>query len=169
MKFDFTEFQIKLNEEILRIYLGLNKIEKIDYFALYTDTGGMSLVAAANTQQYLNEKIKNDPDESCYYTWVPDEWKYNYIESEVLDKLSNLLAHYVLEEPKKNFDEYFQNLTKVCIESLKSLRAKDVVYKDLILLFTVSDYDNPLKKLEWIKELNSYDVVCEYMKCIDEL
>jgi len=170
MKFDFKDFQKILNKEIIRIYLELEKIEKIDYFAIYTDTGAMSLVVSANTKNYLKELIKNEPDESCYYTWVADEWKYNYIESETLDKLSSLLAEYVLEESTRNFDEYFQNLIKVCMKSLKSLRLKNnATSEDLILLFTVSDYDSSNKKLEWIKELNNSATVNKYMYCADEL
>lgn len=167
MGFDFDYLEKRLEQEISNIYLSLIKYEDISSFALYTDAGGMTLCVAANTNEYL-EKLQEEPDEVCYYTWVPDEWKHNYIDSKVLDELSNLLSLYVLNN-NKNFNLYLKRFIEICIKSLESLKIKHHSnLEKTMLLFTISDYDGSLEKLEWVKRLNNTNIVKEYEKCVYE-
>ena len=170
MSLDFSYLEKKLEQEINNIYLSFSKDEDINSFSLYTDSGGMTLCIAINTNEYLQKNLNEEPDEVCYYTWVPDEWKYNYVESNVLDELSSMLSSYILSNRNKDFDNYLKKLIQVCINSLNAMKKKNHnKLEKTVLLFTISDYDSPLEKLEWIQKLNNNYIVKEYEKCMDEL
>jgi len=119
MNFNFKAFQEELSKEILDVYtIYENNISAI---SIYTDTGAMSVSIAINTNEHLEERIKEDPDDKCYYKWSTDEWKIDYIESNVLNKLSKSLSNYVLAEEENQFDLFQQKLHTACLNSLLNL------------------------------------------------
>lgn len=169
MKYDFINFQDKLQKEVLSIYKKLSVAEEIHSLALYTDTGAMTVCMSVNTTHFLAENIKDDPDDSCYYTWVPDAWKYDYIDSNTLDELSSSLSDYVLNN-EFEFEVFVDTLISCCIDVLHYLEKYDSSIEDKIIrLFTISDYDDSNEKLKWIKELNQDKIADEYEKCLSEL
>ena len=109
MDFNFKSFQELLSKELSDVYK--NYKHNINAISVYTDTGAMTVCIAINTQEHLEQRQEEDPNDKCYYEWTPDEWKHDYVESDVLNKLSKMLYDTVLELEDNHFDLFQKQLT----------------------------------------------------------
>ncbi|OCA67940.1 hypothetical protein BBI01_20860 [Chryseobacterium artocarpi] len=142
--------------------------EGIYSFALYSDEGAMTVCPSSNTQEMLKEV---DEDDTMYYKYEPAEWTY---EMEGADKEFNDICTGLRTELEKNDedDEWFQGfqtqLYATCIEVLEKLKNenffKNIIGKDIFLIFTVSDYEFEKQDLKnIIIRLNDNEYKSEYL------
>lgn len=133
-------------------------------FALYSDEGVLTMAAAANTVSHLTKMKATDPDNEDYYKWSPAEWENegNLAQSE-FNELSTILRDTVLQ---KNYTGSFPRLKETVFEMavsvLEELKAENWFTKDIILVFTLTDYDNPKQESSWIKRLNDSSTAEEF-------
>lgn len=146
--------------------------EGIYGFALYSDEGAMTVCPSTNTLEMINGV---DREDVTYYKYEPAEWKF---EMKGADKEFNYICTFLREELEKNDedDEWFQNfqaqLYSTCIDVLEKLKNekffKDIIGKDIFLIFTVSDYEFEKQDLkDIIIRLNDNEYKSEYLEWMD--
>lgn len=161
-EFNFAQFKSKLKKSIEKAFLQLKqKHNDICAFGLYSDESAMSISISYNTKNHLKEMWDKDPDEKVYYRWSPGEW---FSESYVTDEFEELnkelyLSHLAEEKfsTEEEFLEFRENLFNAAVEVLLELKNEglfDEFDEEFILLFSVSEYENIEKEIEWVKQLN---------------
>ena len=172
--FDYELFKEKLKEVSKQIYLKYEKQNGDDIcgFALYSDDSAMSISISMNTYTYLNEQIKEDPSYECDFRFSPEEWKYDAIESEDIDRLSKLLesAHLRISRSKlaTHKDRIF-NIATTVLEELKQENLFKALKDDFVLLFSMSEFSDTALLLSSFKQLNSGEMAVRYEQWLEEL
>ena len=148
--------------------------DEIYGFALYSDGDAMTVCPSTNTLKHLTTVDQND---LIYHKFEPAAWKYEAegADNEFDDICTQLRAELDENEFLEN-DEYneewclkFQSeLYETCISVLEKLKNenffKNIVGKDIFLIFTVSDYEFEAKDLKKIVErLNENEYKTEYL------
>lgn len=141
-------------------------------YALYTDSGAMTVVPAANSLQGLQSKLDDDNDQSLtsYYQWASSEWKYEAWKSEEFAHISKALR----ESPERvRFDVFKENLIKAMVLALKKMDndgffGEGAKRKKITLFITISDDDSA----EWVenesaKALNPPDTADLFLNRFD--
>ncbi|MDJ1497728.1 DUF4303 domain-containing protein [Cytophagaceae bacterium DM2B3-1] len=155
--FDFNLFRQQVKEatqnaliEATRQYTG-----EVCAFALYSDEGVLTLSPAVNTLSYLQKQQAEDPDNTEYYQWSPAEWKNEgNLATEDFNQLSALLRNTVLGKTyTESFPRFRENVFETVLSVLEEMR-KENWFQNMILVFTLTDYDNPRQESNWIKRLN---------------
>lgn len=162
-----------------RALLAAHPDEHFYAFALYTDSGAMTVVPAANTEEGLKrvrEQMEiGDDEDAPEFTWATGEWAYEAAESDSFDPLCKKLADNVLgpKFDEAKFAAYFKELQRDMIEALRLLDEEGLFGKgeerDKITLFvTISDDDEavPLEN-ESAKVLNPATVFDRFIKRYD--
>jgi hypothetical protein len=148
--------------------------DEIYGFALYSDEGAMTVCPSTNTIKPLTTV---DQEDLVYFKFEPAEWKY---EMKGADEEFNEISKQLRYELEKN--EYLENdkyneewflkfqseLYETCIIVLEKLKNENffrqIVGKDIFLLFTVSEYEFETKDLKkTIERLNDNEYKTEYL------
>lgn len=173
---NFTELKIKIEEASKQAFLEMYEKhgkEEIYAFALYSDEGAMTVCPSTNTIDFLNTKEKEE--DFPYYKFEPAEWKYEMQgANKLFNKISKLCWNEVskIEENEETFDEEFEKfqsqLYETCIEVLAKLKSenffKQIIGKDIFLIFTVSEYELSNKNLKsMLNKLNDNHYKDEYI------
>lgn len=154
-----------------------NGADEIYGFALYSDEEAMTVCPSTNTIKHLTTV---DQDDLVYHKFEPAEWKYEGIGADKeIEEICTQLRTELDENEYVDNDEYneewflkFQSqLYETCIGVLEKLKNesffKQIVGKDIFLIFTVSGYEFKVKDLKNIIErLNENDYKTEYLNWI---
>lgn len=135
--------------------------EGICAFALYSDGGAWTVCPATNTTEHLEEEIKNDSEDEYYYLYETAAWKYECVGADKLfDEICKFCGDTVcaMKKNEKTYEKEFSTFQKLlfdtCVEVLEKLKSenffKQIVGKEILLLFTVSDHDFSTKDFERI-------------------
>ena len=170
---DFIELKKNIKDATKQAFLEMYEKhgdEGIYAFALYSDEGAMTVCPSTNTLDYL--ATKKDDEDFKYYKFEPAEWKY---EMQGANRLFNEISKLCWNEVEKNEDnddafETFQNqLYQTSIEVLSELKSENffrqIVGKDIFLIFTVTEYEFSKKELKSIiNVLNDNEYNKEYLE-----
>lgn len=173
MNFDFKKLEIEIEEATRKAFQEMvvnYNHEDIYAFALYSDEGAMTVCPSTNTEDFLAKKDKID---FTYYKFEPAEWHYEGKGAKVeFSKISNQLYHVTEVEMENEDDEVFeafqQELYQTCINVLLKLKQenffRNLIGKDIFLMFSVTDYEYDRDKLkEMIVLLNDNAYQQEYL------
>lgn len=160
-KSDFEQFKSKLKQSTEKVFFQLKgKHKNICAFSLYSDESAMSISISYNTKNHLQEMQDEDPDEKIYYRWSPGEWfRESYVTDE-FEELNEELEPRTEERfsTEKGFSEFRDKVFNTAVEVLSELKDEGLFNEfdeDFVLLFSVSEYENIEKEIEWVKQLNS--------------
>ncbi|WP_420212403.1 DUF4303 domain-containing protein [Burkholderia aenigmatica] len=141
-----------------RALLAAHPDEHFYAFALYTDSGAMTVVPAANSEEGLKrvrERMEVGDDEKApEFTWATGEWAYESAEADSFNPLCERLAETVLgpEIPEAKFGEFFRDLQRDMIEALRMLDQEGLfgtgAAREKITLFVTISDDNGAEALE---------------------
>lgn len=177
---NFNELEQKIEIATKKAFIEIfneHKNEEIYSFALYSDGGAMTVCPSANTIDFLKNLNEEEKEELTYYKFEPAEWKYEM--SGAVEEFDDICKELRTELEKNDYEnEYevedtfvvFRNrLFKLCIKVLKKLKQegffKNIVGKEIFLIFTVSDFEFDNDELEnIIIELNDNNYKEEYLK-----
>ncbi|MFP3833415.1 DUF4303 domain-containing protein [Chryseobacterium sp. SIMBA_028] len=173
MDFDILKQQIETaaKNAFLEMYEKYGA-ENIYSFALYSDEGAMTVCPSSNTLETLQNI---DEDDAPYYKYEPAEWTY---EMKGADDEFNTICTQLREELDRNeeneewFNEFQVKLYSTCIEVLEKLKNenffKNIIGKDIFLIFTVSDYEFEKQDLkDIISRLNDNEYKGEYLEWME--
>ena len=178
---DFVELKSKIEIATRQAFLEMFEKHGKDHiygFALYSDDSAMTVCPSTNTVKHLE---KQDKDDFLYYKYEPAEWKYEMKGADKLfDEISELCYNEVsiLEEDdeiyERDFEKYQNQLYEICIEVLEKLKSekffKQIVGEDILLLFTVTEYEFEKEKYqEIITRLNDNEYKNEYLDWLETL
>ena len=137
-------------------------------FALYSDESAMTVLPSANTKSHLQKMQAEDSDDPLYYKFSTAEWEFEYIGAEYFDDICEYLRN---EHESIDGDaefELFQNeVFEICVEVLSKLKHERFFTSEL-LVFSVSDYRDTPREVNWIKKLNSKNDALEFKKWLSE-
>ncbi|RQU04049.1 DUF4303 domain-containing protein [Burkholderia cepacia] len=141
-----------------RALLAAHPGEHFYAFALYTDSGAMTVVSAANSEEGLmriREQMEvGDDEDAPEFTWATGEWAYEAAESDSFNPLCKKLADTVLGPnfPEANFGQFFKSLQSDMIEALRLLDQEGLfgtgAEREKITLFVTISDDNGAEELE---------------------
>jgi hypothetical protein len=178
MAFDFETLGEKIEIAARLAFITIcqrHGAEGIYGFALYSDDGAMTVCAAANALEHLENA---DLDDASYYKFEPAEWKY---EGSGFDEADELFADictsvrtrvFAMEEEHEDDDSEFtvfrSQLFETCIGVLKKLTAegffREVAGRDVFVVFTATEYEFPKAEMRKIAAaLNSNPFKDEYL------
>ncbi len=174
--FNFEALREAIVEAAKEAYLELTQAhpkETFVGFALYTDDGAMTVCAAMNTQAFLAEKKREEPDDSLLYKYETAEWPYEGVGAD--EKFGMICDHvrehvFSLEDDETAYDKFKDALIETCVKALEDLRRNFFadMGEDFLLLFNISDGDEPKKvQIKRIARLNSMRVADEFKSWSD--
>jgi hypothetical protein len=135
-------------------------------FALYTDDGAMTVCPAFCTQSFLREMQADNPDEYLYYKYSSNEWPFEGIGAdEQFERICSTVRDHVftLEEDSTAFAKFKTVLIETCTQALHSLRNDTFTDPAFLLLFTISDGDEPKKtQQQRVAGLNNISLATEF-------
>ncbi|MBA9898855.1 DUF4303 domain-containing protein [Burkholderia cepacia] len=141
-----------------RALIAAHPYEHFYAFALYTDSGAMTVVPAANSDEGLKrirERMEVADDEKApEFTWATAEWAYESAEADSFNPLCKKLADTVLGStiPETRFDAFFKALQRDMIEALRQLDQEGLfgtgAEREKITLFVTISDDNGAEELE---------------------
>ncbi|WP_378173991.1 DUF4303 domain-containing protein [Aquimarina sp. SS2-1] len=128
-------------------------------FALVSDDGAMTVVPYTNTSTHLQKMQKEDPVYKEVYEFEPAEWYTSDGANDEVNAICKTLNKEVLRE-NVNFEAFKKQLFETCVEVLEELQhdnfLKDNLQKDILVLFSISDTDEPEENLiKWSKRTNT--------------
>jgi hypothetical protein len=162
--------------ETYRALLAKHPGEHFYAFALYTDSGAMTVVPAANTEEGLQRVRKQmavgDEERAPEFRWATGEWVYEAAEAGPFHPLCKRLAGAVLgsDSPATEFGHFFHELQRDMIEALRLLDQEGLfgvgAERERITLFVTISDDNGAEELENIsaKLLNPPAVFDRFIK-----
>jgi len=173
---DFKGLQLKIEEATKKAFIEMydkHKDEEIYSFSLYSDGGAMTVCPSTNTMDFLNNLSEEEKQELAYYKFEPAEWKYEMIGAdEAFDEIYKTLQTEREKgdfENEKTFLAFRTQLYKTCCDVLEKLKTEDffknVIGKDIFLIFSVSDHEFEYMEIEkMIKKLNNSEYAKEYLQ-----
>lgn len=127
--------------------------ERFYAFALYTDSGAMTVVPSANSEEGLaRSRQQSDPGDDrtapAWLRWGTAEWAYEAAEAQAFNPLCKRLAGAVMSPavPEAEFGAFFKALQRDMIEALRLLDREGLFgageAREAITLFvSISDDD----------------------------
>lgn len=175
---NFETLERKIENATKKAFLEIfskHKEEGVYGFALYSDSGAMTVCPSTNTIDFLENLDEEEKEELTYYKFEPAEWKYEMVGAD--EAFDDVCTELSTELEKKDYEDEetfltFRNrLFKLCINVLKKLKEenffKNTVGKDVFLTFSVSDFEFDKEELEnMIVELNENGFREEYLQWI---
>jgi len=165
---DYDLLKINLKKIVSKIFSDYIKefgTKDIGGFALYSAEDGMSV--SINTLNYLENSIKNDPENELDYKFNVEKWNKK-IENKDIDDYNIVLQGYYIEMNKRRPLEqrlkHTENIYKLSVEALYELKEEDCfknMNNEFILLVAASRTDEKLI-LEYNKKYNSKNAGDEY-------
>ncbi|MGX9457028.1 DUF4303 domain-containing protein [Photobacterium damselae subsp. damselae] len=136
-------------------------------FALTIDSDFSIISPAFDLEENYIDNYNNDPSDHIYYRWSPGEWSYELYKSSIFNEVNFLLS-----ELNKNYDDssIFKNDIIDCISNVyNKLRINNVVSKNTILSFTITDTDEYEYELKVIYSGNRKKDYEQFHKWVLEL
>lgn len=179
---DFETLKQQIEEAAKKAFLEMYEkhgAENIYSFALYSDEGAMTVCPSSNTIETLQNV---EQDDAVYYKYEPSEWTYemqgaNEDFNDICTNLRTELEKYEIQyRDEEEYDQWFQEfqskLYATCIEVLEKLNNenffKNIIRKDIFLIFTVSDYEFEKQDLKnIIIRLNDNEYKSEYLEWME--
>ncbi|WP_174915967.1 DUF4303 domain-containing protein [Burkholderia lata] len=131
-------------------------------FALYTDNSAMSVVAAGNSEQALEEVLKNaderSPEQDAYYRWASSEWLYEAFHGSEFKGVSKTVRE---SADRSNFRKFKVDVHAAMIEALRTVDVDGLFgtgldREKIIVFVTITDDDNAEQfENDSAKQLNS--------------
>lgn len=115
-------------------------------FALYTDSGAMTVCPSMAPASYFARIPQDEPDDVDYYRFSPAEWP---LECEgaasAFDAICSQLRGQLEQLPDGGFGAFKARLIETCVQSLEVLRREmhGETGDEFLWLVTVSDEDEP--------------------------
>ncbi|MDH7447643.1 DUF4303 domain-containing protein [Aquimarina sp. 2201CG14-23] len=157
---DFNALKQQIKKVTKRAFLeNVAKYGKeICAFALVSDDGAMTVVPYTNTIAHLQKMQKDDPDYKEVYEFEPAEWYTSDGANDEIDAICSVLNKEVLRD-NINFEVFKNQLFETCVQVLEELQKEnffmDNVEKDILVLFSISDTNEPEENLiKWAKRTN---------------
>ncbi|KML47440.1 hypothetical protein VL15_32185 [Burkholderia cepacia] len=179
---DFSDFQREIADAARATFKALRALhpdEQFYAFALYTDSGAMTVVPAANSVEGLSriraQQAIADDDRDPWYTWGFSEWAYAAAEASPFNAICGKLADAVLSPrfARSRFAEFSRQLHADMIEALRLLD-RDGLFgtgeaRAAITLFVSISDDDAAEALEneSAKALNPPAVVETFLRRYD--
>jgi hypothetical protein len=156
--------------------------EGICAFSLDSDEGAWTVGPATDTTKHLEERLAEDEYDDLWLKYGTPEWEYEgdgadelfgeiceLCRNEVQEMCKGKIVYHLKGEDKENFEKFQRQLFETCIEVLEKLKSenffKQIVGKDILLLFSVSEYDFSKKEYaEIVARLNDNEIRNE---CLD--
>jgi hypothetical protein len=176
MAFDFEALACKIEIATRKAFIHIQRQHPEDdiyAFALYSDDGAMTVCAAANSVEHLENA---DLDQHRYYKFEPAEWKYegsgfgeaDSLLGEICTIVRNRITDIDDDDGGIQFEEFQSRLYETCIEVLKKLHGegffKQICGNDVFVTFSVTEYEFERAKIrEIISALNDNDYRDEYL------
>lgn len=174
---EFETLSEKISEAARKAFLDLRSShadEEFYAYALYTDSGVMTVLASANSVQSLEKITEEEEDRSpetlAYYKWATSEWAYEGWRSVEFKEISANLRNSPDRGP---FDKFRKNVFQSMIKALKTLDEEGffgtgAAREKLVLFVTVTD-DNEAEAMEnaSAKILNSPSLYEKFSKRYD--
>ena len=157
----FPDFAREIRDaarETYRALLAKHPDERFYAFALYTDSGAMTVVPAANSEEGLQRVRKQmgigDDERAPEFTWSTGEWVYESAEADAFNPLCKRLAETVLSPSFRaaEFGRFFNELQGDMIEALRRLDQEGFfgvgAERERITLFVTISDDDGAEELE---------------------
>jgi hypothetical protein len=181
---DFVELKRKIEiatRQVISDMFEKHGKDEICAFALCSDGGAWTVVPSTNTKKHIDkQRAANEVDDLLYYKYETAEWEYECegeSADELFDEICELCRNEVPLPPweldseiaKRDFENFQNQLFETCIEVLEKLKSenffKQIVGKDILLLFTASDHDFSKKEYrEIVTRLNDGEILND---CLD--
>lgn len=155
---DFVQDIRDAARETYRALLAKHPGEHFYAFALYTDSGAMTVVPAANSAEGLQRVRRKmgvrDEESAPEFTWATGEWVYESAEARMFTPLCKRLADAVLSVrfPESTFGRFFDELQRDMIEALRMLDQEGLfgvgAERERITLFVTISDDDRAEELE---------------------
>ncbi len=136
--------------------------EDICGFAFHTDEEAMTITTMVNTRLHLQEMIKEDPEETNYYRFTPDEWAQDL---ELAPLFSNYLYQLNQSTPEEAYEQYTKDTFHLFINILRELKEEGLfstMKEDFLLLLNITDFWDFEFMSETFRLLNSPALSKEY-------
>lgn len=158
---DFSDFQREIADAARATFKALRALHPDEHFyafALYTDSGAMTVVPAANSVEGLSrvraQQAVADDDPDPWYVWGCPEWAYAAAEASPFNAICGKLADEVLSPTfvRSRFAEFSRQLHADMIEALRLLD-RDGLFgtgeaREAITLFVSISDDDAAEALE---------------------
>ncbi|NRD71843.1 DUF4303 domain-containing protein [Shewanella sp. VB17] len=173
---DFDTLRSEIEEASQKCFSALkHKYSEDDFcgYSLYSDSSAMSISPALNSKKHFDLMCADDPEDSTYYRWSPGEWAYESEGAEFFQEISKQL----IDESKKiknqeQFINFKANVYEACVQSLENLSSIGFLNnreEDSVIVFTVSDSEDPEEEVKWIERLNKKELSDEFTNWIHSL
>lgn len=131
-------------------------------FGLYTDSDASTLVAAVESAEHLARMQAAEPALALHYQWTPEEWVRNQttlLEAGEPNPFAGFMDRIVaLGRGLHDADRlFFASLVMTClVDRLAELVDEGffTAYGDPVVVFAVSDDEDPDDLEEWLPQLN---------------
>ncbi|MFI2202453.1 DUF4303 domain-containing protein [Streptomyces sp. NPDC020192] len=125
-------------------------------YALYSDADAGSVCCAVNTRAHLARAQAGDPDDAEYYRWTPAEWALEGVGHEHFAPLGRRLLGRSPTARGPELPAWREGVYEACVATLETLRAEGLFgpAPDTVVVFAVSDHEDPVREVEWIRRLN---------------
>ncbi len=137
-------------------------------FALYSDSGAMTVCPAMCTTGFLATKARDEPEEYLFYKYSPSEWPFEAAGAEAAfgNICKSLRDHLdLIEDDEEAFAAFRRSLMATCVQAQAQLKQTFFAKRpdDFLLLVTISDDDEPAEELlARVDRLNSSSVSEEF-------
>ncbi|SEK42373.1 DUF4303 domain-containing protein [Nonomuraea pusilla] len=125
-------------------------------YALYSDAAATSVGCAVNTRAHLARAQATDPEDAEYYRWTPGEWALEGFGHEHFADLNRRLLDLSSGARSSELTTRRGDVFEACVATLEALLAEGVLVPapDTVVVFAVSDHEDPARESEWIRRLN---------------
>lgn len=138
-------------------------------FALYSDSGAMTVCPSMCTTRFLATTLRESPDEYLVFKYSPSEWPLEGIGAdEAFGDICRKVRTHLFDEigdDREAFRAFRMCLMETCIRAQEQLRRtySGVLPEDFLLLVTISDDDEPAEELlSRVRRLNVPGVADEF-------
>jgi hypothetical protein len=174
--FDFNQLRddlVTASKQAFRDIASRYPDSELCAFALYSDAGAMTVCPAICTADFLDTKAAQHPDDFLFYKYSPSEWPLEGVGADDAFKaLCTTVREHVfsIEDDDTAFSDFKHRLMETCVEAQLCLRREglNTWEKDLLLLVTISDDDEPAGTLkDRVKRLNDVQAAEEFSAWAD--
>lgn len=139
-------------------YVGIDAQEYCGY-ALYSDADAMTVCCSVNTRSHRDRLQAEYPADREYFEWTPAEWALEGIGHDHFDALCRRLLAASLNSEGIDLVEHRAVVFEACVAALEWLVREGFFGTDntQVVVFAVSDYDDPGSETAWIRRLNPPD------------
>lgn len=136
--------------------------EPVCGYALYSDSDAMTVSATINTASHLKAQQKKDPSDADTYRFNPGEWAMEGFANELFEPLQRKLrAAAKTTQTASEWSDLRDAVFEACVSVLEELRESGGFATRVgtgrdspLVIFAVSDNEDPKNEKRWFKRLN---------------